>query len=84
MNTTHIHPNLCTHVVYTFAGLTILQNKIYPLDPWNDLEDNGGKNSYKKFVQLKEKNPCLKTLLAIGGWSEDPKKYSVVSTYLQN
>jgi chitinase len=31
---------------------------------------------YKKVVNLKQKNPKLKVLIAIGGWSEDSGKYS--------
>ena len=40
------------------------------LDEYNDLEENWGKGSFKKFTDLKNINPGLKTLLAIGGWNE--------------
>lgn len=50
----------------SFVGLND-DNMIKVLDPWNDLEDNFGKGSLKKFNQLKKKNPRLKTLVAIGG-----------------
>lgn len=78
MNVSHIDPMLCTHVVYSFAGLDIIENRIVSLDPPNDIQDNGPR-SYKKFIELKEKNPCLKTVLAVGGWNEKSRKYSVVS-----
>lgn len=46
------------------------------LDAWNDLEDGGGKGAYKRFNNLKQRNPNLKTLIAIGGWNEGSSKYS--------
>ncbi|XP_022910902.1 acidic mammalian chitinase-like [Onthophagus taurus] len=67
----NIEPDLCTHVIYAFSGLSIYGG-IEMLDPNNDA---GG---YKKFVALKEKNPCLKTLLAIGGWNQGSRPYSVM------
>jgi len=54
-----IDPMLCTHLVYAFAGLK--DNKIEPTEE-NDEE------YYKQMVAMKEKNPNLKVMLAIGGW----------------
>ena len=31
---------------------------------------------YKKVVNLKQKNPKLKVSITIGGWKEEPGKYS--------
>lgn len=70
-----IDPSVCTHIVYGFAGLGS-DNRIRPLDAWNDLPDNWGKNAYGRFVGLKKRNPNLKALLAIGGWNEGSIKYS--------
>lgn len=50
-------------------AFTVLNNKTYEMqahDPWIDI-DNGG---FAKFVALKEKNPDLKTLVALGGWND--------------
>lgn len=49
------------------------------LDPYLDLEENGGKGNIKKFVSLKSANPKLKTMVAIGGWNEGSAKFSAVA-----
>ncbi|CAL4143888.1 unnamed protein product, partial [Meganyctiphanes norvegica] len=72
----NIDTNLCTHIIYTFAGVDESTSKIKVLDPWNDLPENWGKNAYGRFTGLKAQNPELKTLLAIGGWNEGSMKYS--------
>lgn len=48
-------------------------------DPWQDLEDEGGKAGYRRLVQLKRTNPHLKVLIAIGGWNEGSQNYSVLA-----
>jgi chitinase len=67
---------LCTHLIYGFAGLDETKLTIKILDEWNALQTNYGKGAYARFVALKNKNPSLKTLLAIGGWNEGSTKYS--------
>ncbi|KAG0711283.1 Acidic mammalian chitinase [Chionoecetes opilio] len=70
-----IDPNICTHLVFGFAGLG-QDNKIKVLDPWNELCDNYGKCGYDRFNALKQKNTKLITILAVGGWNEGSAKYS--------
>ncbi|CAG0902229.1 unnamed protein product [Darwinula stevensoni] len=72
-----IDPNLCTHLVFGFAGLGD-DNKIEVLDPWNEVvdESGSGKDAFRRFNALKKKNPELKTILAVGGWNEGSVKYS--------
>ena len=65
-----IDPFLCTHLVFGFAGLDPNSYTIHALDPYNELEENWGKGAYKRFTNLKNINPNLVTLLAIGGWNE--------------
>jgi len=62
----HLDPFLCTHVIYAFATM-----KDYLLAPaqTNDLGDSTRPGMYQRIVALKEKNPKLKVLLAVGGWS---------------
>ncbi|XP_049296118.1 probable chitinase 2 [Anopheles funestus] len=74
-NISYIVPDHCTHLVYTFAGLNI-GGGIDSLDYYNDINVNKG---YSKVVALKEENPCLKVLLAIGGWNEGSEKYSLMA-----
>lgn len=46
------------------------------LDPWQDLEDGGGKAGYKRLTDYKKTHRHLKVLLAIGGWNEGSQNYS--------
>lgn len=73
----NIDPFLCTHIIFGFTGLAE-DNTIMSIDPWNDLYDGGGKGAFYRFVGLKNRNPALKALVAIGGWNEGSEKYSKV------
>jgi len=75
----HIDPTLCTHLIYSFAGLDSGNWTIKSLDPWMDLEDNYGLAGFKKATDLKFTHPHLKVTLAIGGWNEGSKKYSTMA-----
>ena len=78
----NLDPHLCTHAIYSFAGLDAATSTIKVLDPYNDLYDNYGKGAYLRFTGLKRINPQLKTILAVGGWNEGSINYSnVCSNY---
>ncbi|XP_028613248.1 acidic mammalian chitinase-like isoform X2 [Grammomys surdaster] len=67
-----IDPCLCTHLMYSFAG--IWENDI-TMTKRKDLED------YKDFNALKKRNSKLKTLLSIGCWNFGPGSFiTMVST----
>ncbi|CAF2630318.1 unnamed protein product [Rotaria sp. Silwood2] len=55
-----IDPSLCTHIIYSFASVR-----------GNDLGTTEGSDpeNYKQILALKEKNPDLKVMLAVGGWN---------------
>lgn len=64
-------------MIYSFVGLTTDGN-VKVLDEWLDLPDNWGKDAFGRFNKLREQNPGIKTLIAIGGWNEGSTKYSQV------
>lgn len=72
----HIDPNMCTHLVYSFAGLNTTHDSIRSLDPWQDLTEDYGKGGYERIVRLKDRYPHLKVTIAIGGWNEGSENYS--------
>jgi len=71
-----IDASLCTHLIYSFAGLDAETDSIKPLDPWMDLEEGYGLQGYRKATDLKYAYNHLKVTIAIGGWNEGSKKYS--------
>jgi len=71
-----IDPHLCTHAIFTFAGIDPASSTLRVLDPYNELYDNYGKGAYLRFTGLKKINPQLKTILAVGGWNEGSINYS--------
>jgi len=73
-----IDSSLCTHYIYAFATLNETESTIQIYDPWADINLGG----YEKFNAMKQQNPGLKTMIAIGGWTDSqtdgtgPGKYS--------
>ncbi|XP_066255008.1 probable chitinase 2 [Euwallacea similis] len=72
----NLDPSLCTHIIYSFAGLNPSEDSIKSLDPWQDLTENYGKGGYQRITTLKLRYPHLKVSLAIGGWNEGSANYS--------
>lgn len=62
-----VDPGLCTHLVYAFAGIE--GHQLSPIE-WND------EQLYRDFNGLKQRNPQLKTLLAVGGWNFGTQKFT--------
>ncbi|XP_043487176.1 probable chitinase 10 [Polistes fuscatus] len=72
-----IDPTLCTHVVYAFATLND-----HMLSEGSDQDVE----MYKRLIALREKNPDIKILLAIGGWAfgSTPFKTLTSNTFRMN
>lgn len=77
-----IDATLCTDLIYAFAILNGTTNSIEVYDTYADITNQ----MYAKFVDLKKKNPNIKTTIAIGGWndSHNGTKYSDMVASLQN
>ncbi|XP_047662982.1 acidic mammalian chitinase-like [Tachysurus fulvidraco] len=69
----NIDPFLCTHLIYAFSVINST-NQLTTYE-WND------ETLYQSFNSLKQSNPSLKTLLAVGGWNFGSNQFStMVST----
>ncbi|XP_059056229.1 chitinase-3-like protein 1 [Achroia grisella] len=73
-----INTELCTHLIYSFVGINN-QGTVISLDPRLDYAENNGRDNFRRFNALKLRNPKLKTILAVGGWSEGSAKYSIMA-----
>ncbi|KAK3088662.1 hypothetical protein FSP39_022037, partial [Pinctada imbricata] len=77
----NIDPFLCTHIVYAYAKLD--GNRITHVE-WNDEDSAWSSGMYTRLNNLKLKNPSLKTLLGIGGWSQKRKPISKMAALMDN
>lgn len=57
----NIDPNLCTHIIYSYALINFTTNQIQNIHPWREFQING----YENFVRLKIKNPQLKVMISL-------------------
>lgn len=69
----HLKPRLCTVLVFLHAQLD--GDTIKAINEFDHTASNGIQ-MYKRFTDLKEAHPHLKTLLSIGSWNEGSVKYS--------
>ena len=60
----NIDPSLCTHLAYAFAKINRATDQLSMYE-WND------DKLYERFNNLKNQNPDLRTLLAVGGWNHE-------------
>jgi chitinase len=61
-----IDADLCTHIVFAFASIE--DNKLTASED-NDVGDAFTEGTYDRMMRLKEQNPKVKILLAVGGWA---------------
>ncbi|XP_033219529.1 probable chitinase 2 isoform X2 [Belonocnema kinseyi] len=71
-----LDPSQCTHLIYSFAGLSNETWSIKSLDPYLDLKENYGRDGYRNMTSLRQRYNGLKVTLAIGGWNDGSEKYS--------
>ncbi|XP_069678389.1 acidic mammalian chitinase-like [Periplaneta americana] len=69
----NIDPSLCTHHIYAFAGVNS-NGEVTIGDSYSDI-DLGG---YSKFNGMRNNNPSIKTMIAIGGASAGSQTFSKV------
>ncbi|XP_052265552.1 chitotriosidase-1-like isoform X2 [Dreissena polymorpha] len=62
----NIDASLCTHIIYSFAKMT--GNHLAAFE-WNDESTPWMKGMYDRFAAIKQQNPSVKLLLAVGGWN---------------
>ncbi|XP_042590123.1 acidic mammalian chitinase-like [Cyprinus carpio] len=72
----NVDPFLCTHLLYAFAMINHA-NELVTYE-WND------ETLYKAFNELKNTNPSLKTLLAVGGWNFGSTQFSIMVSNAAN
>ncbi|CAG5080888.1 Oidioi.mRNA.OKI2018_I69.PAR.g9729.t1.cds [Oikopleura dioica] len=65
-----IDPNLCTHLVFSFAKMcnSAAGWTLCPYE-WNDMDETWADGLYTRMRNLKNQNSSLKVLLAVGGWN---------------
>ena len=73
----YIDPFLCTHIIFAFGW--IKNGKLTTFEASDITATNGKAGLYQRVVGLKARNPKLKVLLAIGGWSFGTGKFKKMS-----
>ncbi|XP_041084746.1 acidic mammalian chitinase-like [Polyodon spathula] len=68
----NVDPHLCTHLIYAFSVLN--DNSELTTFEWND------EILYQSFNALKNSNPQLKTLLAVGGWNFGTRQFNIMAS----
>ncbi|XP_036388634.1 acidic mammalian chitinase-like [Megalops cyprinoides] len=73
---TNVDPFLCTHLIYAFSIINY-NNELVTYE-WND------ETLYKSFNGLKDRNPQLQTLLAVGGWNFGTSQFTIMVSSAAN
>jgi len=76
-----IDTSLCTHIIYSFVILDGEKHIIKAHDTWLDIDRSNSRGwnlgNFRKFTALKQSNPHVKYMLALGGWNDSKMpKYS--------
>jgi len=76
-----IDTRLCSHYFYAFATMQGNQLAAYE---WNDESEEWMVGMYERFNNLKEKDPNIKMLLAVGGWNFGTAKMTAMLATPEN
>ncbi|UYV64528.1 Cht7 [Cordylochernes scorpioides] len=76
-----IPPHLCTHVLFAFGWMK--KHKVAAFEPTDETKQ-GKKGLYERVIDLKKKNPELKILLAVGGWSFGTQRFKEMAASRYN
>jgi chitinase len=72
-----IDPFLCTHIHYAFAKIDPTSLKLEPTEEHdNNWTERSNIPLYIRLFGLKRKNPSLKIILAVGGWSAKSRGFN--------
>ena len=69
-----INANLCTHVIYSFFGVTV-NGEITHLDNWLDI----GRGNIREFMSLRQQNPQIVLMAAVGGYNFGSETFSMLA-----
>ena len=72
----HIDPTICTHIVYSFFGVSA-DGSVKSLDDYLNHHKDGG--YINRFIDLKLKNPDVKLMAGIGGWHVKTSLFSGIA-----
>jgi len=70
----NIDANLCTHIIFSFAKIN--DESLLSSFEWNDESTEWSIGMYQRVINLKQQNPSLKFLLAVGGWNHNSMPFS--------
>merc|ERR1719378_798310 len=81
----NIDATLCTHIFFSFAKMC-QGNGGWTLCPyeWNDQDEPWADGLYTRMKNLKNRNPNLKSLLAVGGWNHGSAGFVEMVSSRQN
>ncbi|XP_013414708.1 chitotriosidase-1-like [Lingula anatina] len=78
-----INPQLCTHVLFAFVDVSPDGRNLKPSNR-NHISRGGKPGLYERTVALKQRNPELKVLLAVGGWAQGSKQFVPMMSSVEN
>lgn len=70
----NIDANLCTHIIFSFAKIN--EESLLTSFEWNDESTEWSIGMYQRVINMKQQNPNLKILLAVGGWNHNSMPFS--------